>query len=374
MNPLDTDDKNLAVPAEIADLEDRGHRVVDALGGDVTPTDLTRQLIEQLREEKKDQFFSDILAYLTSVRIPESQAVPLWKEILDHKFLISQMQGRNVGIRVAAFDYLLNVRKLLIAPRIVNSNDFRRTVRQARTDALTGLTNRRYFLDHLSRVLEAASRVKAPVSVLMADLDNFKPFNDEHGHQAGDLLLQEIAHIVRACVRASDMVARYGGDELALVLPKATKAEAEPIAEKIRRQVEENCSAVGVTISVGLAQFNVDAGAREDLIAAADELLYRAKEFGGNKVCLFRPVRFHYKEEGARPAQVSVVGDFNNWSSRAHGLVRQEDGSWELTLPLKPGRYRYKFFVNNAQWTADAAATMFESDGFGGQCSVLVVR
>nr|HNI57469.1 diguanylate cyclase [Elusimicrobiota bacterium] len=165
------------------------------------------------------------------------------------------------------------------------------------------------------------------------------------------------------------------GDEFALLLPKAAKTEAEAVAEKIRRQIEENCQSVDVTISIGLAQYSVDAGAKEDLIAAADELLYRAKEFGGNKVCLFRPIRFRYVEDGARPTQVAVVGDFNNWSNRAHGLVRQGPGAeWELTVPLKPGRYRYKFLLNNTVWTTDGRADAFESDGFGGQCSVVVVK
>lgn len=280
-----------AALTDIADLEDKGHRIVDVLGGDVTPTEVTKEFVANLRAERKDSFFSEVLLYLTSERYAEAQAQGLWKEILDHKFLMSERLGRNVGIRVSAFDYLLNVRKLLIAPRIINSHDFKRTVRLSRTDALTGLYNRRYFLEHTSKVLEAASHVKAPVTLLMADLDNFKPFNDEHGHQAGDLLLQEIARIVRGCVRASDMVSRYGGDEFALLLPKAAKHEAEAVAEKIRRQIEENCQSVDVTISIGLAQYSVDAGAKEDLIAAADELLYRAKEFGGNKVCLFRPIR-----------------------------------------------------------------------------------
>lgn len=367
-------DKHPASLTEIADLEDKGHRVVDVLGGDVNPTDTTKEFVAALREERRDSFFSEILHYLTSERYPEAQAQVLWKEILDHKFLMSERLGRNVGIRVSAFDYLLNVRKLLIAPRIINSHDFKRTVRLARTDALTGLYNRRYFLEHTAKVLDAASHVKAPVSLLMADLDNFKPFNDEHGHQAGDLLLQEIARLIRGCVRASDMVARYGGDELALLLPKATKVEAEGVARKICQQIEENCQTVGVTISLGLAQFPSDASSREDLIAAADELLYRAKEFGGNQVSLFRPVRFQYTESKEHVNQMAVVGDFNNWSNRAHGMVRQSTGKeWEITLPLKPGRYRYKFLINDDHWTADPAATVFESDGFGGQCSVLVV-
>ncbi len=375
MTPFEIIEKHPGTIADIADLEDKGHRIVDVLGGDVVPTDATREFVAALRDERRDVFYSDVLHYLTSERYPEAQAQVLWKEILDHKFLMSERLGRNVGIRVSAFDYLLNVRKLLIAPRIINSHDFRRTVRLSRTDALTGLYNRRYFLEHTARVLEAAEHVKAPVSLLMADLDNFKPFNDEHGHQAGDLLLQEIARLIRGCVRASDMVTRYGGDEFALLLPKATKTEAEAVAEKICRQIEENCQSVGVTISLGLAQFPVDATSREDLVAAADELLYRAKEFGGNQVSLYRPVRFHYADADGSVTQVSVVGDFNNWSGRAHGLVRQASGKdWETILPLKPGRYRYKFLLNQAQWIADPAATVFESDGFGGRCSVLIVN
>lgn len=370
---MDLTDKSISALTDIADLEDKGHRIVDVLGGDVTPAQPTQELIDRLKEEKLESFYSEVLFYLTSARYAEPQAQDLWKEILDHKFLMSERLGRNVGIRVSAFDYLLNVRKLLIMPRIINSHDFRRTVRLSRTDALTGLYNRRYFLEHAAKVLEAAARVKAPVTLLMTDLDNFKPFNDEHGHQAGDLLLQEIARLVRGSVRASDMVARYGGDELTLLLPKASKAEAELVAEKIRQQIEENCQTVDVTMSLGLAQFPVDATSREDLIAAADELLYRAKEFGGNKVCLFRPVKFVYADAAARAAHVAVVGDFNNWNSRAHPLVRN-GVSWETSQALKPGRYRYKFLINNAEWTADPAADVFESDGFGGQCSVVIVK
>ncbi|MBK8575251.1 MAG: diguanylate cyclase [Elusimicrobia bacterium] len=375
MTPLELIEKHPAALTDIADLEDKGHRIVDVLGGDVSPTEVTRDFVAVLREERRDSFFSEILHYLTSERYPEAQAQVLWKEILDHKFLMSERLGRNVGIRVSAFDYLLNVRKLLIAPRIINSHDFKRTVRLSRTDALTGLYNRRYFLEHAAKVLEAAAHVKAPVTLLMADLDNFKPFNDEHGHQAGDLLLQEIARLIRGCVRASDMVARYGGDEMALLLPKATKAEAEIVARKICQQIEENCQTVGVTISLGLAQFPTDASSREDLIGAADELLYRAKEFGGNQVSLFRPVRFHYAEGKDPVNQIAVVGDFNNWANRAHGLQRHPAvKEWEVVLPLKPGRYRYKFLVNDDHWIADPAADIFESDGFGGQCSVVVVK
>jgi diguanylate cyclase (GGDEF)-like protein len=374
---MDLDEKGINPLTDIADLEDKGHRIVEAMAGDVVATEQTRRLLDRLQSEKKDSFYSDVLNYLTSERFPENQATTMWTDIMNHKFFMSERLGRNVGIRVAAIDYLVNVRKLIHAPRIIKSSDYRQTVKLARTDPLTGLYNRRYFIEQSNRILEAANRLKAPVTLMMTDLDHFKQFNDKHGHQAGDLVLQEVSRLVRGCVRNSDVVARYGGDEMALLLPKAAKSDAVPVAEKIRQQIEENCHEMGITISIGLAQYPQDAGTRDDLIAAADDVLYRSKEFGGNKVCFYHPISFRFTAASALPQvqQVSVVGDFNNWGKRAHALNRMPGGTeWELTVPLKPGRYRYKFFVNNSQWMPDPLAKHFESDGFGGQCSVIVVR
>jgi diguanylate cyclase (GGDEF)-like protein len=370
---MDLDEKSITYLTELADLEDKGHRIVDALAGDVAPTEKTRRLLDKIREEKRDVFFSEVLSYLTSEKYPEPQARALWDEILEHKYMMSERLGRNVGIRVAAMDYLLNVRKLMLTPRVINSADFRNTVRMARTDALTGLYNRRTFTDQAARVIEAATRLKAPVTLMMTDLDKFKPFNDAHGHQAGDLILQEVARLVRGTVRASDMVCRYGGDEMALLLPKATRQEAAAVAEKVRQTVRENCQDVGITISIGLAQFPVDAQTRDDLIAVADRNLYRAKERGGNRVCSFADVTFRY-DGGPHVEQAAVVGDFNNWSVRATPMTRAADGRWEAEAALPPGEHRYKFFVNNREWIADPLVRETASDGFGGRCSLMSIK
>ncbi|HRY28847.1 MAG TPA: diguanylate cyclase [Elusimicrobiota bacterium] len=359
---------------DIADLEDRGVFVVETLAGDVAPTEQMQRFLERLQHEKKETFFGDVLYYLTSERYPESQAAVMWTEIMNHKFYMSEKLKRNIGIRVAAIDYLVNIRGLLLAPRIMNSNDYRQTVKMARTDPLTGLYNRRYFIDQTNRFLEAANRLKAPVTLMMTDLDHFKQFNDQNGHQAGDLILQEVARLVRGCVRNSDIVARYGGDEMALLLPKANRVDAVAVAEKIRVAIEENCHEMGITISIGIAQYPDDATSRDDLISAADDVLYRAKEFGGNKAFYFHPISIRYDAKDPQVQTVSVVGDFNNWSKRTLPMARQPNGEWELTVRLKPGRYRYKLFVNNGQWVPDPSAPLFEDDGFGGQCSIMVVR
>lgn len=370
---MDLNEKSITALTDLADLEEKGHRIVDALAGDVAPTEKTRRLLDRLREEKRDVFFSEVLSYLTSEKYPEPQAKVLWDEILEHKYWASERLERNVGIRVAALDYLINVRKLMLTPRVVSPADFRHTAKMARTDALTGLYNRRTFMDQAARLLEAASKLKAPVTLMMADLDKFKPFNDSHGHQAGDLILQEISRLVRGSVRASDLVGRYGGDELSFLLPKAARAEAASVAEKIRQTIQENCQAVGITMSLGLAQFPVDGTTRDDLISVADENLYRAKRKGGNAVVGREDVSFRYAgDAGVR--QASVVGDFNNWSVRAHPMGRMAEGSWEAMVPLPPGRHRYKFFVNGRDWVADPLAAETASDGFGGKCSVLTVK
>jgi diguanylate cyclase (GGDEF)-like protein len=368
---MDLDERSITYLTDLSDLEEKGHRIVDALAGDVAPTEKTRRLLEKLREEKKDVFFAEVLTYLTSEKYPEAQARVLWDEILEHKYMMSERLGRNVGIRVAAMDYLLNVRKLMLTPRVVNPADFRHTVKMARTDALTGLYNRRTFMDQAARILEAAVRLKAPVTLMMADLDGFKPFNDTHGHQAGDLILQEISRLVRGSVRGADLVGRYGGDEMSLLLPKASRSEAMQVAEKIRQTIQENFQPLGITISLGLAQFPVDGVTRDDLIAVADENLYKAKQRGGNRS--IGRVDTVFRFPGAGIQQAAVVGDFNNWSVRAHPMSRMVDGSLEALIPLPPGRHGYKFFINDRDWVPDPSAWASEPDGFGGQRSVIVV-
>jgi diguanylate cyclase (GGDEF)-like protein len=228
-------------------------------------------------------------------------------------------------------------------------------------------------MEQTARILEAAARQKAPVTLMMADLDRFKPFNDEHGHQAGDLLLQEISRLVRGGVRGSDLVGRYGGDEMALLLPKAARGEGLSVAEKIRQTIYENCQEVGVAISIGVAQFPVDGTTRDDLVAVADENLYIAKARGGNRVVGRTDVIFRLRG-GPEVRQAAVVGDFNNWSVRSHIMSPAADGSWEAVISLRPGRHLYKFFINDRDWTADPTAKESAPDGFGGRSSIVEVK
>ena len=164
----------------------------------------------------------------------------------------------------------------------------------ATTDALTGLANRARFDAFLAEQVAAAVDGKRPVSMLMLDIDKFKGVNDAHGHPAGDQVLQAVARLLRSAARGTDLAARYGGEEMALVLPGTAKATAAAIAETIRRTVAAKpvaCEqlAVGVTVSIGVATLEPGGALRQagHLIKAADLAVYAAKKAGRNCVRVF---------------------------------------------------------------------------------------
>lgn len=160
----------------------------------------------------------------------------------------------------------------------------------ATTDALTGLANRRSFNDALDRQWRITARSAAPVALLMIDSDHFKLYNDTFGHQAGDKLLMQIgAAISGSLKRSGDLGARYGGDEFVVLLPGSRAEEAAAVANQIRHAFVTACYADGIAarysrLSIGVASLVPRAGSHmRDLIAAADEALYRAKDLGRNR-------------------------------------------------------------------------------------------
>jgi diguanylate cyclase (GGDEF)-like protein/PAS domain S-box-containing protein len=159
-------------------------------------------------------------------------------------------------------------------------------------DGLTGLYNRRYLEDVFSRELHRAERSGKPVSVVMIDIDHFKRFNDQHGHDAGDFVLSAVARAISNNIRPSDIACRYGGEELAVVLPETTLECARDRAEHMRRAIREtNLTHAGQTLpaptaSFGVAVYPANGTKPADLLKAADQALYRAKQAGRDRVCV----------------------------------------------------------------------------------------
>lgn len=155
-----------------------------------------------------------------------------------------------------------------------------RLAQLSRTDAITGLANRRVLDETLDREVARAGRTGETLAVAMLDLDHFKQFNDRHGHQPGDRLLRAAAECWSAAVRRTDLVARYGGDEFALVLPSCDREAAERLVARVRGAVPE-----GQTCSLGLVAWD-GAESPADLLARADAALYQAKRGGRDRAVL----------------------------------------------------------------------------------------
>lgn len=165
-----------------------------------------------------------------------------------------------------------------------------RARKEARTDALSGAANRMAFDERLKVLLAMWRRHQYSFFLMLADIDHFKWINDSHGHQAGDLVVQRIGETLRGCVREEDFVARYGGDEFALLITNTDREGAMELTERIRQRVSAcnfdlgpGTEKVAVTFSIGLA--GVWEGATpEEMLHRADQALYRSKEAGRNKV------------------------------------------------------------------------------------------
>ncbi|MEK7818150.1 MAG: diguanylate cyclase, partial [Actinomycetota bacterium] len=176
---------------------------------------------------------------------------------------------------------------------IQNAWMFKLSQKEAVSDGLTGLYNQRYFYSRLKEEIDRSERNKKPLSLIFADLDQFKSFNDMHGHALGDKALKEVAQIITESKRAVDVAARYGGEEFSIVLPETDSSGAQIIAHRIRRRVaglsfETKLEAgAHMTISIGVSSFPEDAEQPQDLVDKADWAMYYGKRQGGNRVTLF---------------------------------------------------------------------------------------
>jgi len=176
------------------------------------------------------------------------------------------------------------------------------------TDPLTGLVNRRYLEERLQEELERSKRHRFSMSFMMVDIDDFKAYNDRHGHQAGDLALEMTAQCLKTALRSADVAARYGGEEFSILLPQTALAEARIIADRIRRRIERTHFPHGksqplgaVTVSLGISSYGPELDTPATIIYAADQALYLAKSHGKNTVETYEASGRKRADEAAEP-------------------------------------------------------------------------
>ncbi|ASC92802.1 Diguanylate cyclase DosC [Sulfurospirillum diekertiae] len=160
------------------------------------------------------------------------------------------------------------------------------------TDGLTNLHNRRYFDERITEEVALSKRYKLPLTFMLLDVDHFKKINDTYGHKVGDEVLRNLSKVVLEVVRDSDVVARYGGEEIAIITPSTNKQEAELLAERLRGIVEKTTvstisttqEVIQVTVSIGICSLSAVITDKDALIEETDQALYLAKKYGRNRV------------------------------------------------------------------------------------------
>lgn len=241
----------------------------------------------RMRYEGKygNTLYPTILKSLTHEIFSEEEAFRLWKAIVDHRNELNRILGREVGVPVAAMDYLLNIKDKLSDPKIIEEEKMGFVTETTLRDDLTGLLVREVFDTLLKKEISRAERNETELCLLMMDIDDFKRINDTHGHLKGDEVLRKIGHLVQQSIRQMDVAARYGGEELVVIMPDTDMFDASQVGERIRRAIEQlDFDDFNVTVSMGISEFGRSNRNPENMIAAADAAMYRAKRAGKNRI------------------------------------------------------------------------------------------
>lgn len=254
---------------------------------------LTREILDRgelfvVSDTEQADFFNNPLAINEGIRSLIAAPLKIHKRTIGVLYL-DDFQPREFA---EAKLELLSILTSFASMSIDHAHLHERTLQLACTDGLTGLYNHRHFKKMFSDEVARALRYEKPLSIILLDVDDFKKFNDTYGHPNGDIVLQEMATLLRELLRDCDYVFRYGGEEFVALLPETPLAEATKVAERIRIFVETESPRFltqitkthGVTVSIGVAGLPSDGQSAETLLKQVDDLMYKAKHQGKNVV------------------------------------------------------------------------------------------
>ena len=245
-----------------------------------------------LEEQEGPVVYVELLYLLTDMRFNPDEAQKHWKAVIRHREELEDALGYEMDLSVALVSYFVQVSPKLKNPKVVELRLFEETRASAYKDDLTGLHNFRFFQEFLRWEVKRCERSGGEFSIAMGDLDNFKSYNDRFGHEAGNEALEAVGRALELAGRDQDVAVRYGGEEFVLIMPETGKEDAGRVADRVCRAIAgldlpPSEPETGVTMSVGIASYPVDALAPEALIRCADRAMYTAKAKGKNQAQLY---------------------------------------------------------------------------------------
>ncbi len=287
--------------------------VLDCRSQAVNDEELIKNL-NNLGLQHGSKVFQIIFQVFTGLELSRQSAETYWKEILNHRRVMSYAMDRSIDLVPAIYDFLSLSEHPLDRPRLIEEKSYARVIKETSHDSLTSLFNKHYFNEALDQAVSSARRYNNELTLLFLDIDDFKEINDTFGHQYGDTILRQVAQVIYTEKRDSDIAARYGGEEFVLLMPHTQSINAFILAERIRTHIATQANGlpdkpVTVTISGGLASFPQNCNSAEELVNRADSALYLAKGAGKNIISMYKEEKRRYlRVEYKEPVKVKKLG------------------------------------------------------------------
>jgi diguanylate cyclase (GGDEF)-like protein len=242
--------------------------------------ELLADTLESMDVPARSHFLQRYFRATTQLDLRESQCLQLWDEMLSRRVELTKQLGRPISLKTVLMD-VLSTAGLVRVPVVLEYGEYKKLQRNAVTDPLTGLYNRRLFAESFDKELNRARRYGLPLGIVILDLHRFKEVNDKYGHPRGDDVLKAAASTFQKALRTSDSAFRIGGDEFALLLPQTDPDQALALSRRVEAVFADVLRplqlAISVTMDHGVANFPQDGEQADQLIHVADERLYRLK-------------------------------------------------------------------------------------------------